>query len=633
MKNCDIALPVLLLLLMVRSGHGDLISQSNNSSYVKQLLRLAKSAEMRSYMQPNVEACDNFYEYSCGNWAQINPALGVPPRETNVEQLWAKTYRHNQRRLIEQPADEKADEVTVLRLKEFYTSCLLFRETPEDLYRRGLKEIATEFGGMPVLSLPGQEWQAEEFDWQETVARIKRKYGIDILTLFHLSGKHIYVGKPKQIVPEAMIQAVADATADLLKRHLGVESKLAKTAAKEITDLENEITILDTNYFDTYNPTQFGASVHYRKSEAYEILLAEVEEYLDDFDYLASKTPPHVMANYIFNELLKHFYYERSGSPEEQCASRVSEVFPELLENMAFKHYEDAATLSEIENLWQQINQSFRGMLQNSSAEWFIPETREKILDQLNNTSLLINGYADVNFTQRYEGLQLKPKDFLHNLRTILTYQRVKAPTSVTYDPVGKRVLLPVALLQPNFFWSQFYPKAVLYGSLGTLLAQQLAHSLEDASKWDDKSLVEIARREECFKKQYGRLRLNGQYWPESDQQAENIADNLGIQVSYHAYRRFLGGMALSVRNSEALPQLNVTSRRLFFLSFSQLLCHDANLEFRNQQLKSQLQTPNALRVLGALSNFEAFGRDFNCGTGSEMTTPQKCQLFSVNLD
>ncbi|XP_044249564.2 endothelin-converting enzyme homolog [Drosophila takahashii] len=613
MDNCDTALPVLLLLLMVRCVHGDLISQSNNSSYVQQLLRLAKSAEMRSYMRPNFDACDNFYEYSCGNWAQINPALGVPPRETNVEQLWAKAYRHKQRRLMEQPADEKADEVAVLRLKEFYASCLMFRETPEDLYRRVLLEIVAEFGGMPVLSVPGQEWQAEEFDWQETVARIKRKYGIEILNPFLFPKNHFFVGQPKKTFPETILQAMADTTADLLERHLGVESKLAKTTAKEITELEQTISGLDTDYFDTFKTTEYG------------ILLDELDEYLD--------RPPHVMANYIFNELLKHFYFDWSGSVVEQCASRVSEVFPELLENMAFKHYEDAATLSEIENLWQQINQSFRGMLQNSSAEWFIPETREKILDQLNNTSLLINGYADVNFTQRYEGLQLKPKDFLHNLRTILTYQRVKAPTSVTYDPVGKRVLLPVALLQPNFFWSQFYPKAVLYGSLGTLLAQQLAHSLEDASKWDDKSLVEIARREECFKKQYGRLRLNGQYWPESDQQAENIADNLGIQVSYHAYRRFLGGMALSVRNSEALPQLNVTSRRLFFLSFSQLLCHDANLEFRNQQLKSQLQTPNALRVLGALSNFEAFGRDFNCGTGSEMTTPQKCQLFSVNLD
>jgi len=37
-----------------------LISQHNDSSYVQRVMRLAKSAEIRSYMQPELDACDNF---------------------------------------------------------------------------------------------------------------------------------------------------------------------------------------------------------------------------------------------------------------------------------------------------------------------------------------------------------------------------------------------------------------------------------------------------------------------------------------------------------------------------------------------------------------------------------------------
>ncbi|XP_016950027.1 endothelin-converting enzyme homolog [Drosophila biarmipes] len=672
MENFGIASTslTLLLLQLVGSGRGhllpgqpaidlriqaqeQLISQNNDSLYVQRLMRLSKSAEMRSYMQTSVEACDNFYDYSCGNWPQINPAIEAYPRETNLEQLLVKAYRHKQQRLMEQPADEETDEVAVLRLKELYTSCLLYRQTPEDLYRRGLQEIVAEFGRMPVL---GQDWPAEEFDWQDTVARIKRKYGFDILLLFQLSGDRIYVGQPKQILPEPYRQDVANGIALHLERHLGVKPELARTTAREITDFEQMIATIMVNrrvgvmsQIHTPNPndsfyndivvniTQYAETVLERGLEANETLYEHVPKYLTDLIDVINSTNSDVLANYIFHELLKNFYYERTGSPVEQCVNRVRDLFPELLDNMVFKQYGNEDILSDIEFLWQQIKLSFLGVLENSTADWLVPETREQLQEQLNATSLVINGYADVNFTQRYGDLQLQPRDYLHNLRNIFNHERfsvkLKTQTSASYDPLGNRVLLPVALLQPNFLWSRYYPRAVRYGSLGTLLAHQLAHSLEDASKWDGKSFAEYAKRKACFKEQYGRLRLNGHYLPESDLQAENIADNLAIQVAYHAYRRFLGELNPSFLGSESLPHLNLSSRRLFFLSFSQLYCNDGNDVFREKQSLLQVRTPHALRVLGALFNFKAFKRDFNCGSGSRMTTPEKCQLFAVNLD
>ncbi|EDV94320.1 GH20472 [Drosophila grimshawi] len=72
-----------------------LISEHNDSAYVQRVMRLAKSAEMRSYMRPDLDACEDFYAYSCGNWPKINPANAAKPRETNFstttgQWLWAQ---------------------------------------------------------------------------------------------------------------------------------------------------------------------------------------------------------------------------------------------------------------------------------------------------------------------------------------------------------------------------------------------------------------------------------------------------------------------------------------------------------------------------------------------------------------
>ncbi|XP_017055503.1 neprilysin-4 [Drosophila ficusphila] len=666
---------VLLLLLLAGSGRGhllpgqpsidlriqsreQLISQNNDTVYVQRLMRLSKSAEMRSFMRPEAEPCENFYEFSCGSWPQINPANEAHPRETDVEQLLVQAYRHKQQRLMEQPADEERDEPPVLLLKQFYASCLLFRQSPEELYRRQLQEIVAEFGRMPVLNLPGQEWPSDWFDWLDTVASIRRRFGLDILLLFQEHADRIYVGQPRQILPEADRHAVTDDIASKLELHLGVDPQLAREAAREITDFEQRLASImverrvgvlsklhalnesEEYDFNTLNLTQYVETVLDRKLEPNESLYEHVPSYLVKLADLVAVTPEKVLANYIFNELLQRFYYDRSErSFVGQCADRVRELFPELLENMVFRQYGDEATLSDVHSLWQQIQLSFRGLLENSSADWLVVETREQLLAQINSTSLEIVGYQEVNFTERYADLQLRPREYLHNLKAILSHRvpssetREWTLTAPSYDFAGRRVLLPVAMLQPNFLWSRSYPKAVRFGSLGTLLAQQLAHSLEDASKWDASSFAEYAKRKACFKEQYARLRLHGQYLPASDLQADNIADNLAVQVAYHAYRRFLGELAPALLGSESLPQLNLSSRRLFFLSFAQLWCSDANEQFREKQSLLLLRTPSALRVLGALSNFGAFSRDFSCNGGSKMAAPQKCQLFAVGLD
>jgi len=73
--------------------------------------------------------------------------------------------------------------------------------------------------------------------------------------------------------------------------------------------------------------------------DAYGILLSSAFDYRNTFVDIAR--PPHILASFIFNDLLKHFTI-KGQSIVKQCSNRVRKVFPELLEYIAYRHYGDA---------------------------------------------------------------------------------------------------------------------------------------------------------------------------------------------------------------------------------------------------------------------------------------------------
>lgn len=617
-----------------------LISQHNDSDYVKRVMGLAKSAEIRSYMQPQLDACEDFFAYSCGNWAKINPANAVRPRETNYQQLLASNYKHKQQRLLEQPADEERDDGAVLKLKLFYASCLERVNFPSHLYRRQLAEIVAEF----------EQKAGEDFDWLTTVAQIKRKYGLDILLrLQEAPDPHkrnqtrLYVGQPKQ---EEVIPADEEHVAHQLERQLGLQPEEALSRAQGIVEFEKSLTKGTSNrpigvlaqprsaaelgdaYAPVFNLTRYVELALPRPLLQQELLYEHVPSYLAHLKTLLTQTPPQKVSNYVFYKLLQRFYFEQEEQVVPNCVSSCRELFPELLHQMAYRHYGDAGALNEIDTVWRQLKESFQGTLENSTTPWLSAATQELLVEQLNATQLVLDGYADFNFTAHYQQLELKTEDYVANLRAVLSYGQ----TVPRAAPVENAVVLPVELLQPNFLWSRFYPRALRYASLGTILAQQLVHQFDNCSGWDSTSLVGHKKRKACFKHQYERLRYDGDYLPPSEQQDDNIADNVAIQLAYDAYASYLGSLSTPDLASEKLPQLSLDPQQLFFISYAQLWCNDANEQFRDKQALLATAIPNALRVQGALANFAVFARTFGCASGTRLNPDHKCHMYSIAL-
>lgn len=617
-----------------------LISQHNDSAYVQRVVGLAKTAEIRSYMQPHLDACEDFFEYSCGNWAKINPANAGQSRETNYQQLWATIYKHTQQRLLEQPMDDNRNDGAVLKIKKFYGSCLDRASLQSDLYRRQLADILVEF----------EQKTGDDFDWLSTVAHIKRKYGLDILLRLQevpysqrTNETRLYVGQPQKqdVVPED-----EEHVAHQLERQLGLQAEESVSRAREIVELESLLaksmsnramgalsqprsaTELGDAYAPTFNLTRYVELALPRPLRMPKTLYEHVPSYLAQLKALLEQTPSQKLSNYVFYKLLQRFYFDIGEKVVSKCLSSCRKLFPELLHQMAYRHYVYAGALNDLDVVWQQIKKSFRATLENSTVYWLSATTQQHLLAQLNATQLLVDGYSDFNFTEHYKHLEVKSDDYVGNLRDILSYGH-PVPNAA---PVENAVVLPMELIQPTFLWSNFYPRALRYAGLGTILAQKLVHQFDNRSGWDSSSLDGHKKLQACFKHQYERLRYDGEYLPPSEQQDENIADNVAVQLAYDAYATYLASNATLGLTLEKLPQLNLDQNQLFFISYAQLWCNDAHQLFRDKQALLATNIPNALRVQGALANFPVFARTFGCASGTRLNPNHKCHIYSIAL-
>ncbi len=108
----------------------------------------------------------------------------------------------------------------------------------------------------------------------------------------------------------------------------------------------------------------------------------------------------------------------------------------------------------------------------------------------------------------------------------------------------------------------------------------------------------------------------------------ENIADNIGLQVSYRAFRDYLSANNDTVR----LPGLEqYTADQIFFLSMANSFCDlDSNRTLSNSINGMNKHQPGKYRIIGSMSNSPAFSRSFKCKKSDKMNPEKKCTIWST---
>lgn len=120
-----------------------------------------------------------------------------------------------------------------------------------------------------------------------------------------------------------------------------------------------------------------------------------------------------------------------------------------------------------------------------------------------------------------------------------------------------------------------------------------------------------------------------------------------GLKSAYHAFLK----SNKDLRSSDILPLpgLNMTHKQLFFVAFAQVRadkkfyflfsfvnfinkfqvwCSSITDETLNLQIEKDPHSPPNFRVIGSLSNFPEFAKEFNCPSGSRMNPTEKCEVW-----
>nr|XP_033333845.1 membrane metallo-endopeptidase-like 1 isoform X1 [Megalopta genalis] len=140
-----------------RDHHGKREHRVCETVYCNEIAR-----KLLQSMDPTVDPCEDFHEYSCGSWHKHNP---IPDNEVEWSEdqvIMAKTYKRI-KDVLEEP-DKSTDIPPVKMARKLYRSCM----NVDAIERRGIKpiqDILDSTGGWP-MAMPLKAWNSHKFPWQ-----------------------------------------------------------------------------------------------------------------------------------------------------------------------------------------------------------------------------------------------------------------------------------------------------------------------------------------------------------------------------------------------------------------------------------------------------------------------------------
>lgn len=316
----------------------------------------------------------------------------------------------------------------------------------------------------------------------------------------------------------------------------------------------------------------------------------------------------------------------------------LGEMVGKLYVEQFFSPAAKARMLDLVENLKVAAGQRI------DQLEWMSPATKRQAREKLAKFSTKI-GYPDK--WKDYSPLEIQADDLVGNTLRSSQFEfnrdlkKLGGPIDRTewhmtpqtinayYNPLMNEIVFPAAILQPPFFNMQA-DDAVNYGGIGAVIGHELSHGFDDKGSqydgdgnlrnwWSEEDRTEFERRAGALVQQYS------QYKPFEDMNVngeltlgENIGDLGGLNFAYSAYRN-------SLANKPAASIDGLSGDQRFFLGWAQVW----RRLYREPELRRRLlddpHSPSRYRVIGIVSNMDAFYDAFPIKSGEPMyIAPEK---------
>ncbi|CAD6994386.1 phosphate-regulating neutral endopeptidase [Ceratitis capitata] len=654
-------------------------------NYSSGILRMAKAAQIRAYIDTDKDTCDDFYEFACGKWRKLHAASMSKPRTAYLDQLQDLYVRKSADMLQNgRELDDSADR----KLTQFFESC----RNEVALKQLGLEPIKkfVDFrGGWPAIQ--SHSWYEYEFDWLKIVAELRRRLGVNILIGlevvpdFEEEGMNrLKLGAPqlklgsKQIYLDSSYDDERDDYKDDIVEKLHkylpeMGEQWAEEVAQQVLDIEQhlakglpdnaQLTLQQTTRqrFVSELKSAYGNYVDLNRyltivvnQTIYSKVYETPEEYLGNLVEVIRDTPKLHIANYTMWRVLDHLDFSgeiNTPNNDNWCVRKIISFLPAHLQAMFNRNYNNILMVNDLQSTWADIKNNFHDELVSSDLEWISESTRQHAVQKLEKIRLRLIAHEDTELADQLRDLDLHAGQYYSNLINILewhtqhelqalfskpkpTQQEVRLPR---YNPTSNNIEIPIVFLQSRFFWDAEYPHALRFGTLGFLLAHEMLRGFDASGRrydqhgyqrswWDAPSTQTYDETAKCFaKNHYNNFHYRNQNMFSAKAEEQSILDSGALAIAQRAYQNWWENVAdrEDVLSKETLPLLDYTPEQLFFIGFAQQFCVDYD-----ESLPKFYETPEPLRVNGALANLADFASEFKCEMGSKMNPQKKCELF-----
>jgi endothelin-converting enzyme/putative endopeptidase len=512
-----------------------------------------KPAELKgldvNLMDSSVNACEDFYQYSCGGWIKENP---VPPdrsswgRDSELADqnlvilrtiLERATANNPNRSAVEQkigdqyascmdeprietlgpsPLKPHLDSIAAVQDKQQlaaelarqhnafaplnpYGGMAMFRFSSDQDFKDATSEIAE--ADQAGLGLPERDYYFRD---DEKSKELRVQYVQHIANMFRLLGD-----SPAQAATDAQIV-------------MRIETALAKgsldvVARRDPTKLYHKMTVqelkaLSPNFdWDTYLQGVNLPSV--------QSLNVAVPEFFTNLEGVLKAEPmenwqtylrwhvTHDMAPYLSSNFVdENFdFYGRKLQGTEQLRPRwkrcVDYVDRDLGEALGQAYVKEAFPPSSKERTLKMVHDIEAAMATDiQSLDWMSPATKQRAVEKLHTVANKI-GYPDK--WRDYSQLEIVRGDFAGNIVRAQTFENQRqlakigkpldrgewdmSPPTVNayYNPQMNDINFPAGILQPPFYDPRA-DDAVNYGDAGGVIGHELTHGFDDEGRQFD---------------------------------------------------------------------------------------------------------------------------------------------------
>jgi putative endopeptidase len=631
-----------------------------------------------------VDACTDFYQFSCGGWTAANPMPPDRQRWGRFNQLQDANFAIL-RRIVETPGGD-ADR---RKAGEYYAACM----DESRIEARGLRPLEAELARIAALT--------RKDDLPALVAHL-HSIGVNVLFRFgsdtdrHDASRQIadidqgglglpdrdyylktdarsvelrqtyqdHVQKMSGLIEDAAAKAGADARAVLAIETALAKASLDRTARRDPAATDHNMSVAE---WQALTPAIDWAA--YRRAAGtppFDRINVSDPEFLKAMSAVVAATPLEDLKAYLSWQLVNasadrlprafadadfDFFSKTLGGQEAQLPRWqrcITETDAELGEALGKAFVEEAFggpaktdTLAMVAGIKTAMGQDI------DDAPWMNAETKRAAHTKLNAVVDRI-GYPDK--WRDYGAIRVVRDDALGNRQRTTTFERKRTldkigkpvdrsewgmtpPTVNAYYSADRNTInFPAGILQPPFYQAG-REAAVNYGGAGAVVGHELTHGFDDQGRkfdergnlrdwWTETDAKAYETRASCIADQYSQYVVAGDTNLNGRLTlGENTADNGGVRLALVAY--------LAGPGATAAPMLDgFTPDQRFFIGFAQIWCENRRPEFERLRAATDPHSSGKYRVNGTVSNMPEFQKAFACKADAPMVRQNACRVW-----